>query len=1113
MNEEREAMSGMKMRTRNLRSAARRLASFMMLVCVCFSFSPALADIVGFFTTQRISSRQLVHEGDVRVAITYGEDANIPSGTEISVTPVADEETYAALAAESLGTKEVRFLQLFDLSLMYEGQKLQPDSQVTVQISLPESIDQEVQILHFADPAETAVSEEPQSIPMGRSLKKSAKLMSTAPAAEVSSEEKSRASAGSSGVQVIAAEVSENTVSFETTGFSVYGIITNPRTEFADALNGRSASINVNGNYLMGQTVEVADNPVQIRKTSDPTQAAIWLFEASGTTGEYYVSTMVNGERKYMNITAYSDSVNSANLTITDTPQSLTVRKNGNNYYISSSFNGQTYYINHWKNGSAAGFACWYSQDNNTNLTFTFTSEQASIANVNHYAVIVKHEGNYYVVQNDGSLIPATYHAESNLVEMEYPLLWDYRSVHMDDAQPHPTWEPYNLRIATEATGFDGNSLPLGYYYRYINPDAANAISEESQTNTDLRWPCGLRYKTDTHRLVGIQWVATGGYFVEKSYIGAGMVDGKLHLTGNNNAAGAAEIYLAQVRAVAPPSGGTHDDHTVNHIDISVEGTSRIKIPLAYGDYYDSNGHVIYTATPENHFISMEKVVEITKEDIKRAEITAATKDENGISTVVQNAFYITGYSGNSEANASTAQVRIEGSFKVADLPVIANADTTQTVRDARKAHRIYYTVSTVKEIEFTLQHNGQTLYDAEGKPIIVPVPVTISASFDYWDEDNECPPVHWTDGNENKRWKNGEIIGNGSTMSGMDFKLGSKVSETEAKVPAIEITKYVQTSDGHPIKMTSSHVVEVNVFHSSTASSGEVVNKGTTGPVSAEELSQLLSNHGYRNLHQKKITVGRNGIGSIYDYDIRPGMIYIAEDDDSVEPFLVDEDGYLFQYIRTRTETEYAWRVDGDEGKVHHANGYSSMPDFVGDYQSNHQNMFLEFSIYNIYEQPKIKLIKTNAQSNSPLQNAEFGIFTDNNGAIGDELVLPDESESRRYTSDASGVIFEGALPTGTYWLQETHAPAGFISIRPVGLRVNADGTFDYKMPDGEWTRVQKGTGDDAAFFVLSIPNTPGVTLPSTGGEGTGTIYLLGAMLMISAGFLLIRRMGRRRE
>ena len=56
----------------------------------------------------------------------------------------------------------------------------------------------------------------------------------------------------------------------------------------------------------------------------------------------------------------------------------------------------------------------------------------------------------------------------------------------------------------------------------------------------------------------------------------------------------------------------------------------------------------------------------------------------------------------------------------------------------------------------------------------------------------------------------------------------------------------------------------------------------------------------------------------------------------------------------KTRIETEYVRRTDGDEKKVHLANGYTSIPEVLGKYGENDTlNNFLEFHVYNIYRTP----------------------------------------------------------------------------------------------------------------------------------------------------------------
>ena len=859
-------------------------------------------DFTDFVLSYSIETFYTAVDGDTyKITLNYGPKAEIPEGAVLKVKEILPEdekymEYYTKAVQAVSGTEapvqltEDSYARFFDIEIWVEGAKIEPKAEVSVSITLqdaPMDNPTDLNVVHFGegDPAvlksETAINED-------------------------------------SGVVELA---------FETDAFSVYGVITTPGTQL-DALNGRIATISLNNRYLTAQTTDVAGNPTQIVKGNN-TEAAAWLFESAGISGQYYISTMVNGEKKYLNITDYSGSEHSANLTIGDTRQPLTVSPNGSAYRISATLDGITYYVNLWGGGSGKGFACWYQEDKYTNLFFGFPSEGAS----DKYAVVVKHEDNYYVVQNDGTLVPASYDPITNLVEMENPVLWEYRLV---------SGQNYNLRIATEASHFGDFELADAYYYRYIDPNAEDdeekihGVRDENSQNPDLGSTSTLQYDSNSHHLVS-----------ENNYIGADTIEGKLRITGRNNEVDAAEVYFARVLTVADPDVDKHPDHAVNHIDISVVGSSSITIPLAYGNYYDENGatggNVVFSADPGNHKITVTQNIDITKEDIKRAQITAYTLDENGNQTVLDNAFYVTGYSGNGENDPN--QVRIEGSFKVADLPYIESADDDPNVRNARLQNKIYYTISTVKEVEFTLKHDGHVLCDSKGEPITVTVPVTVSSSFSYWDEDNKCPGLF---SDQKGYWQSGGIIGTGHTASGMDFDLGSDTSEEEAKVPAIEITKYIQKEDGTLIKAQNISDVSVSVYESTSANASDVGRKGVGTVITDAELNALISS-GYSEIHKKEISLGESGMGAIYDYDVRNGMIYIAEDEDTVKRFIRDTDGNVYQYKETQINTEYVKR-HGESGEEYHtANGYTSVPEVIGQYDSL-KNMFLEFFIYNIY-------------------------------------------------------------------------------------------------------------------------------------------------------------------
>ena len=117
----------------------------------------------------------------------------------------------------------------------------------------------------------------------------------------------------------------------------------------------------------------------------------------------------------------------------------------------------------------------------------------------------------------------------------------------------------------------------------------------------------------------------------------------------------------------------------------------------------------------------------------------------------------------------------------------------------------------------------------------------------------------------------------------------------------------------------------------------------------------------------------------------------------------------------------------------------------------------------------------------------------------VGDEFIIDGEE----------GITISN-LPSGNYKLTETHAPDGYVIISdPIEFTVNAPGTGNIIT----W----KGTKPDAADCdptattnpgdTITVKNTPGVALPSTGGPGTKLFTILGLAMMLGAGVMLFRR------
>lgn len=887
----------------------------------------AAFDAAGFsvygvvYTEDTIIADYISASGETyEITVNFDEAADIPEGAELDVKEIApgtgEYDKYLKKAVKKLGidAESGPFARFFDISIVKDGKEYEPDNDVTVTIELkdmPENTG--VNVVHYG-------------------------LIMT---------------------DIIeGVEADAESVSFRTDAFSVYGVITTPG---ATSLDGKTVIISkptnsgARPNYITSNVYN-NETPQKLGKTDNVNDAAVWHFVSTGEPGKYYIYTLVGTTRRYMTITRNQGSNDSANLSLSNSPQALTVTNNGSLFRISDRIGNRDYYVNLWGGGgNNNGYACWNNgEDNNCQLTFN----QSSTEDSEKYAVVVKYEGEYYVVATDGALTPVEYIPASNKVVMEDPLLWSYVP------QSNGT---YDLRIAAEAAKFDGNSLPVKYSYRYIDANSETGVKEEvihSKDNVDdFSGQCALRYNDGSHTIASPDG---------SKYIGIKDDNGKLSIAGNKSQSDAAEIYFATVTTVPKPFG---DGNTVNHIDISVRGTVDVRIPLAYGKYYyrDSNGEVQTLIVDAQHpaFSVLEDyAVSIKKEDMMHATVSAFRKNADGSKTELDDMFYITGYSANGTEAAGYEepdQVRIEGSFKVSytDVPGINyNGES----RRARLDTPVYYTVTAPKNVTVPLMYNGFELYDqnpddSSRDPLTAKAVVSLSASFNYWDfAHNTCPAAV---NNLGGQWRSGDIPDGLDTDkyhsgSGMDFVLGGG-SDASAQVYAVEITKILVDENGNRIKSNNHADNSFTVYRSDSVTANDVKDLDVGSYSTQPDYSSYLSQHSL------DVEVGDDGLGSAYDYDVTPGVYYIQEDPDSIAETITDTNGKTWNYKETYFLTEYAWRNHPNDNYMHVSDTYSdrrglynSIPEVLGDHPSYNgtetfTNDFLEFYVYNVYESPKV--------------------------------------------------------------------------------------------------------------------------------------------------------------
>lgn len=139
------------------------------------------------------------------------------------------------------------------------------------------------------------------------------------------------------------------------------------------------------------------------------------------------------------------------------------------------------------------------------------------------------------------------------------------------------------------------------------------------------------------------------------------------------------------------------------------------------------------------------------------------------------------------------------------------------------------------------------------------------------------------------------------------------------------------------------------------------------------------------------------------------------------------------------------------------------------------------------------IKINKTGANS-APL--AEAGFVLKNAYSkyykLADSVItwvdnIDDATEKK---TDANGIASFTGLAAGTYTLVEKTVPAGYKKAADTDVTIAAD----------TYTELNLNP-------VAAIVNTPGTTLPATGGIGTTIFYIVGSILVVGAGIVLITK------
>lgn len=274
-------------------------------------------------------------------------------------------------------------------------------------------------------------------------------------------------------------------------------------------------------------------------------------------------------------------------------------------------------------------------------------------------------------------------------------------------------------------------------------------------------------------------------------------------------------------------------------------------------------------------------------------------------------------------------------------------------------------------------------------------------------------------------------------------------------------------------------------------------------------------------------VTFLQNGTGA-HAVSYKDGQISSEHSEGDCVYFVTGDDGFVTvqldqhtdgvalnkdqRYFLVEVKAPYGYQISS----VH----WSFMISDTADYS---QYVFYNNDIVRVTDERwpmKIKKIGVDENENilsDALGGAVFTIYTDPRHTKVAEVTEPPETpggESRvrklenLQSADADGLIFEGNLPVGTYYIVETQAPDGYNRMGDhVILRVTPT---EIKTQDQNSDAVI--STDEKGAVTLTLKNHAGYELPKTGGMGT-VPYTLGGAALLTAGIGWSFRLRRRRE
>lgn len=199
----------------------------------------------------------------------------------------------------------------------------------------------------------------------------------------------------------------------------------------------------------------------------------------------------------------------------------------------------------------------------------------------------------------------------------------------------------------------------------------------------------------------------------------------------------------------------------------------------------------------------------------------------------------------------------------------------------------------------------------------------------------------------------------------------------------------------------------------------------------------------------------------------------------------------------------------------------YSNNPETNGTGESEETNAKVYTFGFDIYKYTLKDITGDDNDSNRvSLKGAQFKLYKDNEGTKGDAVKLIKNGDGVYYQDDkttspveyvettADGKLTIKGLKAGTYYLEETKAPAGYNGLKgDIKVEISNlqyDTTDPTKLSSYKVTYTMPGAATGTTVTVstnnmIEIPvlNKAGVTLPSTGGRGSMAFTVIGVIII----------------